>query len=150
MSSGARAPRDQGCGPVLPTVGRATSPFMALLMDPLAVKAQARVPRCSSVSGCIIRFLLRSKHECCCPNTLPISSLISPISQSCSLSFNSALLSEPFGTPARHKRQRYRHSAAQGLVATDGSLKNPCSSRVIARDFAAWDGHCRGSLKIGE
>ena len=50
-----------------------TSPFMALLMDPLAVKAQARFQRFSSVCGCIIRFLLRSGPECCCLNTSPVS-----------------------------------------------------------------------------
>ena len=61
MSSGARPPRDQGCGPS--TVGRA---------------AQARFPRCSSVCGCTTRFLLRTGPECCCSNILPMSSLISP------------------------------------------------------------------------
>ena len=35
-----------------PRAAPPTSPFMALVMDPRAVKAQARFPRCSSVCGC--------------------------------------------------------------------------------------------------
>ena len=58
MSPKTRAPRDEGCGPVLrhsaePCEAPPTSPSVALLMDPRAVKAQARFPRCSSVCGCI-------------------------------------------------------------------------------------------------
>ena len=52
MSSNARASWDEGCSPGFPTVCSS----MALLMDPQAVKAQARFPRCSSVCGCITRF----------------------------------------------------------------------------------------------
>ena len=40
------------------------SPFTALLVDPPAVKAQAHLPRCSSVCGCVTRFLLQSGQEC--------------------------------------------------------------------------------------
>ena len=58
MGSGARAPRDQGCGPVLSAVCRAlrcsTRESLHGFADgSLAVKAQARFPRCSSVCGCI-------------------------------------------------------------------------------------------------
>ena len=35
-----------------PSAAPPASPFMALLVDPLAVKAHARFPRCSSVCGC--------------------------------------------------------------------------------------------------
>ena len=48
----------KGCGPILPdnllspVLLHPTSPFIAELMDPLAVRSQARLPRCSSVCGC--------------------------------------------------------------------------------------------------
>ena len=37
-----------------------------------------------------------------------------------------------------------------GLVATDGSLRAFCPSCGVARDHAAWDGHCRGSAEVAE
>ena len=40
-----------------PVAAPPTSPFMALLIDPLAVRAQALFPRCSSVCGCTNYFL---------------------------------------------------------------------------------------------
>ena len=43
-----------------PCVAPPTSPFMALLMEPRAVKAHARFPRCSSVCGCVFPVVLRS------------------------------------------------------------------------------------------
>ena len=41
------------------------SPFMALLIEPRAVKVQARFPRCSSVCGCVFSAVLRSGPEFC-------------------------------------------------------------------------------------
>ena len=40
-----------------PCAAPPTSPFMALLVDPWAVKAHARFPRCSSVCGCASKAL---------------------------------------------------------------------------------------------
>ena len=75
----ARAPWNQSCSPSAePCTTPPTSPFMSLLIDPPAVKAQARLPRCSSLCGCTTRFLLLSGPERCCPNILPTSSLTSP------------------------------------------------------------------------
>ena len=54
-----------------PSSAPPTSPVMCLL----AVRAQARFPRCWSVCGCIVRFVLRSGPECCCPKILEIRSL---------------------------------------------------------------------------
>ena len=42
-----------------------TNPFMALLMDPRAVRAQARFPRCSSLCGCTPLAVLRGGPELC-------------------------------------------------------------------------------------
>ena len=42
-----------------------TNPFMALLMEPRAVKARARLPRCSSVYGCVLPVVLRNGPEFC-------------------------------------------------------------------------------------
>ena len=67
-----RAPWDEGCGPVPAAVSGTlgctsllspTSPFMALMMDPQAVKAHARFPRCSSVCSCTLLAVLRSGPE---------------------------------------------------------------------------------------
>ena len=46
-----------------PCAALPTSPFTALLMDPRAVKAHARFPRCSSVRGCTLLAVLRSGPE---------------------------------------------------------------------------------------
>ena len=121
---------------------------MALLMGPLAVKAQARFPRCSSVCGSIVRFLLRSSPECCWPSTLPMSSLISPVSQSCSRSFH--VSARTFRHLSQQQAAAMSAQSGPGLMATDGSLKAFCPSWGIARDYAAWDGHCRDSAKIGK
>ena len=61
MSSGARAARNQAVVQFFrqsaePCADPPTSPFAALLMDPLAVRAQAHLPPCFSVSGCPISF----------------------------------------------------------------------------------------------
>ena len=61
-----------------PCAAPPTSPFMALLMEPRAVKAQARFPRCSSVCGCVFLAVLRSGPEFCYPGTLEMRSLICP------------------------------------------------------------------------
>ena len=78
---------------------------MALLLDPRAVRAQARFPRCSSVCGCVTPFFLRSAPECCCTKILGISSLTCPVSHTCNRSFNSEFLSVPLGTSAKSRRQ---------------------------------------------
>ena len=104
MSSNARAPRHEGCSPV---------PFMASLMDPRAVKAQARFPRCSSVCGCTVLAVLRSGPELCCPETLEIRSVMCPISHRWSRCVSSEFLSTPSRISARSRRQRKRQSRAQ-------------------------------------
>ena len=71
-----------------------------------AVRAQARFPRRSFVCGCIVRFVVRSGPECCCPYILEMSSLICSSSHIRSRSFSSTFLSVPSGTFARSKRQR--------------------------------------------
>ena len=110
-----------------------TSPCMALLMDPLAREGQARLPRCSSACGCITCFLLGSGPECCCPNIFAISSLTSHASHSRSCSFNSAFLSEHFGTSANSRRQGYRHSMAQDC------WPRMAPSRLSAQAVAQWE-----------
>ena len=42
-----------------PCTAPPTNPFMPLLIEPRAVKAQARFPRCSSVCGCTDLAVLR-------------------------------------------------------------------------------------------
>ena len=59
MSTLGRAPRNQCCGPVLPAFSRAcaaplTSPFIALPIDPLAVRAQDLLPHYSLVCGSVL------------------------------------------------------------------------------------------------
>ena len=48
-----------------PCAAPPTSPFMALLMDPRAVKAEARFPRCSSNCNNIPLAVLRGGPELC-------------------------------------------------------------------------------------
>ena len=48
-----------------PCAAPPTSPFMALRMDPRAVKAHARLPCCSSACGCTLLAVLRSGPEFC-------------------------------------------------------------------------------------
>ena len=57
-----------------PVAAPPTSSFMALLIDPLAVWAQALFPRCSSVCGCINFFVLPCCPVCSCPRILPMTS----------------------------------------------------------------------------
>ena len=69
-SSNARAPWDESCSPVSAAVcralrGAADQFLMALLMEPRAVKAKARFPRCSSVCGCTLLAVLRSGQDFC-------------------------------------------------------------------------------------
>ena len=55
-----------------PCAAPPTSPFTALLMEPQAVGAQARLPRCSSDCGCTLLAVLRSGPEFCRPKTLDL------------------------------------------------------------------------------
>ena len=48
-----------------PCAAPPTNPFMALLMEPRAVKAQVRLPRCSSVCGCTNLAVLHGGPEFC-------------------------------------------------------------------------------------
>ena len=74
-----------------PCAAPPTSPFMALLIDPLAVKAQARLPRFSSVCGCITHFSCEADQSVAAPKSFfAIRSLTSPATHSRSRSFNSA------------------------------------------------------------
>ena len=125
IRSGARAPRDQGCGPVLSTVGRALpgsthESFHGFADGSPGVKSQARFQRCSSVCGSISRFLLRSGPECCCPNIVEMSTLTCPASHIRNPSFNSEWTS---GTVGAQQSPR--------LVAADGSFERQCSARTI-------------------
>ena len=70
-----------------PSAAPPTSPFMALLMHPLAVKAQARLSALFISLRLHDSFSATERPDCCWPNTLPISSLISHVSQSCSRKF---------------------------------------------------------------
>ena len=106
-----------------------TSPFMALLMEPLAVEAQALLSRCSTACGCTVLVLLRRGPECFCSRIIP------PVSQSCTRCFNSASLSVPLGISANNKSI----SAQDGprLVAADGSFKALCLRGGVPGDRAA-------------
>ena len=76
---------------------------MALLIDPLPVKAQALFPRCSVVCGCIVLFSLGFLVVCAAL----------PASRSCGRCFSSVFLSDPLGTSSSRRKQRYRHNMDQ-------------------------------------
>ena len=109
-----------------------TSPFIALLMDPLAVKAQARFPHCSSVSDCTIRFLLRSGPECGWSNITDLARLPKLKSK---FQFRVSVRA------SWHLRQQQAAAISaqhgQRLVATDDSLKAFFPRGGAARDCAA-------------
>ena len=63
-----------------PCAAPPTSLLMALLMEPRAVGAQARFPRCSSVCGCTVLLVLRSGPDLCWTKTLETRSLVCPVS----------------------------------------------------------------------
>ena len=113
VSANAQTPWNQFPQSAEPCATPPTSLFMPLLMDPLAVRAQARFSRCSSVCGCIVRFVLRSGPECSCPNILEKSSQIcSSTHISRSRSFSSRFLLVPLATSSKSRRQRLRQSKA--------------------------------------
>ena len=91
---------------------------MALLIDPLAVRAHARSPRCSSVCGCMV------------------SSCISPASHICRRRFRSAFLSDPLGTPASNTQWSVVSCSTCGaFLATrlSTTLENDTNHRISYR-----------------
>ena len=115
MSSGARAARNQAVVQFFrqsaePCADPPTSPFAALLMDPLAVRAQAHLPPCFSVNGCPFLFLLLESQV-----LLQYFSkkLISPASQKAVETLFQYVSKKNVGISASNRRQRYRHRTAQ-------------------------------------
>ena len=80
----------------VPSAAPPTSPFMGLLIDSLAVRAQARFPHCSSVYGCICSWRTLLSSVLLTWNSSDKILCTSPASHSCRRRFNSAFLSCPW------------------------------------------------------
>ena len=104
-----------------------TSPFMALLVEPRAIKAQARFPRCSSVCGC---------HRSCCSARRPRALLTQDFGDQIGdlPRFPQVKSLFQLGVPVDTQRQRKRQSP--GLVSGHGSFETFCPSRGVTRDHA--------------
>ena len=97
-----------------PCAAPPTSPFMALLMDPRAVKAQARFPRCSSGCVCTLLAVLRS----------------GPLLQ----------LRVPVGTFRDFGKEQATTESTEyrpGLVTARASFQAFCPSRSVSRHHAS-------------
>ena len=121
---------NQGCGPVLPV----------LLIDPLAVRAQARLPRCSSVCARIVVFLFCCSM-CCWPTILPTRSCTSPASHICKRGFSSACLSDSFGDICQQSSAPMSTEDGSGLVTIECFFKALSPSCGAARYTASRNGH---------
>ena len=124
-----------------PRAAPPTSPFMALLTDPRAVKAQARFPR---------PFVSLWLHSSCCSARRPRDLLTQNFGdQIADLSRFPQLGVDTFRVFSQEQATTEGAEQSPGLVAARGSFETVCPSRGVARDHAR-ECHRRGPAKLGE
>ena len=109
MSSKARAPWNQDCSPVLSTI-----PLSLSQLPPTSPSDGSPGRQGASLfSTLFVSLWLRSGPECCCPISWILAHRLRPPPKAEAGVFNSAILSEPSGTSASSRWQRFRHSMRQ-------------------------------------
>ena len=121
-----------------PALPHPRGPFTALLMDPLAVRAQALLPRSSSVRGCTVPFF--SCEEvliAAVPEFFQRVRELRPLPNAAT----AVLFPRVCRSPSRFLQATGDNDASTGRPTTGdhGSFK-----------ASAHDGHCRGSAEVGE
>ena len=133
-----------------PSAVPCTSPFMALRIDPLAVRAQVFFPLAVLRSAAQFSYFCLEVPNAVVPEFFQRDHEFHPPPQSCCRCFNFAFVSDCLGISASNRRGTISAKDGPGLVTTVSSLKPLCPRGGVSGDYATRNGYRRSSAEIGE